>query len=281
MPQVTERSETYVLGHSPDELRRLNAQGSILRPYTEELLCEAGITTGMRVLDAGCGTGDVTLLAAELVGPSGAVVGIDRAHEALSAAQARAETRDLPGVSFREADIATFADLEPFDAVVGRFVLAYQPDPVAVLRHLASLVRPGGIVAFHEFVLLSPTLSWPERPLFQRVVHWYTEPLRRSGFHTEMGIRLHATFIEAGLPTPPIRLEGVTAAGVDQFRLAWQANTVRTMLPVLERTGVATAEEVGIDTLLDRMIEEARTIGGAPCVILLGSGWTRTPAAGT
>jgi hypothetical protein len=69
---------TYVLGHSPAEMRRLENQGTMLRPITERLLRNAGIDAGMRVLDLGCGAGDVSMLAAELVGPEGSIVGIDR-----------------------------------------------------------------------------------------------------------------------------------------------------------------------------------------------------------
>jgi ubiquinone/menaquinone biosynthesis C-methylase UbiE len=50
----------------------------MLRPITERLLRSAGIEPGMRVLDIGCGAGDVSMLAAELVGSTGSVVGIDR-----------------------------------------------------------------------------------------------------------------------------------------------------------------------------------------------------------
>jgi ubiquinone/menaquinone biosynthesis C-methylase UbiE len=72
---------TYALGHSSAEIQRLKDQAAMLRPITERLLRSAGIDAGMRVLDLGCGAGDVSMLAAELVGPAGIVVGIDRSRE--------------------------------------------------------------------------------------------------------------------------------------------------------------------------------------------------------
>jgi ubiquinone/menaquinone biosynthesis C-methylase UbiE len=80
----------YILGHSPDEVRRLMLQADVLRPITERLLKEAGLKPDMRVLDLGCGAGDVAMLAADLVGPKGCVVGIDRSAEALDLARNRA-----------------------------------------------------------------------------------------------------------------------------------------------------------------------------------------------
>ena len=81
---------TYVLGHSRAETRRLKNQGAMLRPITERLRRNVGIDAGMRVLDLGCGTGDVSMLAAELVGPEGSIVGIDRSQEVLDVAKGRA-----------------------------------------------------------------------------------------------------------------------------------------------------------------------------------------------
>jgi cyclopropane fatty-acyl-phospholipid synthase-like methyltransferase len=81
MPDVA-----YILGHSPAEIGRLIFQAGVLKPITERLLREAGVAPGMRVLDLGCGTGDVALLVAELVGPNGAVVGIDRNGDVLTVA---------------------------------------------------------------------------------------------------------------------------------------------------------------------------------------------------
>ena len=86
---------TYALGHSSAEIQRLANQGAMLRPITERLLRNAGIDAGMRVLDLGCGVGDVSMLAAELVGPAGSVVGIDRSQEVLNMAKERAQDAGL------------------------------------------------------------------------------------------------------------------------------------------------------------------------------------------
>jgi ubiquinone/menaquinone biosynthesis C-methylase UbiE len=116
----------YILGHSEREIRRLVRQAAILRPITERLLCNAGIRPGMRVLDLGCGGGDVAMLAAELVGACGSVVGIDQNPDVIAVARQRARNAGLRHVDFREARAEGFSDPDPFDAVIGRYILIHQ-----------------------------------------------------------------------------------------------------------------------------------------------------------
>ena len=99
---------TYALGHSPAEVQRLKSQGAMLRPITERLLRNVGIDAGMRILDLGCGAGDVSMLAAELVGPEGSIVGIDRSQEVLNVAKERAREGGLHHISV-QASIEAFS----------------------------------------------------------------------------------------------------------------------------------------------------------------------------
>jgi ubiquinone/menaquinone biosynthesis C-methylase UbiE len=150
---MTVREHNYILGHSEAEIRRLQTQAAILQPITERLLRCAGIQTGLRVLDLGCGAGDVAMLAAELVGPLGTVVGIDRNPQVLSVATQRARSRGLKHLTFHEAAVDTFVDSAGFDLVVGCYVLIHQTNPAAFLRAAARLAKPGGTIAFHELRL--------------------------------------------------------------------------------------------------------------------------------
>jgi 2-polyprenyl-3-methyl-5-hydroxy-6-metoxy-1,4-benzoquinol methylase len=124
----------YALGHSDRELERLTAQARLLDPITRGFFRDAGIVPGMRVLDIGSGAGDVAFLAAEMVGETGEVIGVDRAATALGVASARADARSLRNVSFRAGEPGEMAFARPFDAVVGRYVLQHQGDPVTMLR---------------------------------------------------------------------------------------------------------------------------------------------------
>src|SRR5262249_40612789 len=117
----------YSLGHSEKELRRLRIQATWYEPSTLRLFQQAGISEGMRVLDVGCGVGDVSFTARKLVGATGEVVGIDRSELAIAEAWQRAESAGLTNVNFLTADLDNFRSEKKFDAVVGRLVLMYPP----------------------------------------------------------------------------------------------------------------------------------------------------------
>jgi SAM-dependent methyltransferase len=256
-------SRPYVLGHSQAELERLTAQARLLEPFTRRLFEDAGIGPGMRVLDAGCGHGDVTLLAAEQVGPTGEVVGLDNAPAAVEASRRRCAS--IPNVDVVLGDLAEVTFERPFDAVVGRTVLGYVADPVAALRNLRACVAPGGVVAFQEWDL-DGVPHQTHAPLFARSARLVVDALRAGGFRTDLGLDLAALFQEAGLPAPWLGAD--IAIGEDLFELA--AGLIRSLLGAIERFGLATAGELEVETLAARLRDEAsrsrRPVIGMPFV---------------
>jgi SAM-dependent methyltransferase len=249
----------YVLGHTVGELRRLAVQATNVDPITRGFVRDGGVTQGMRVLDIGSGGGHVAFLVADLVGSAGHVVGVDRSPAAVAAATADARQRSLSNVEFRTGDPAQMTFEEPFDAVVGRFVLEFQPDPVSVLKNVARHVRPGGPVVFHELAW-SGIWSFPPALLHDRCCAWAMAAIHRSGTETNMGLKLYSTFVAAGLPEPTMRVEVPIAGGAQVGTMLEQvAGLVDSLAPAMERHGVATAEEIGSESLLQRLQDEART----------------------
>jgi len=126
-------------------------QARILRPYTEKFFRAAGLAPGMRVLDVGSGMGDVALLSADIVGPGGRVLGIDRDATALDNARRRTDEQGCSSwVEFQASDLDEFAITDQFDALVGRYVLLYQPDPSSTIRSLLRSVKLGGGIVFQS-----------------------------------------------------------------------------------------------------------------------------------
>jgi len=149
-------ASNYVLGQSAHEYERLMLQARLLRPYTEKFFRAAGLAPRMRVSDVGSGMGDVALLSADIVGPAGSVLGIDRDAAALDNARRRTEEQGYASwVEFQTGDLDEFTTTDQFDALVGRYVLLYQPDPSSVIRSLLRSVKPGGTSFCRNQVLVS------------------------------------------------------------------------------------------------------------------------------
>jgi hypothetical protein len=159
---------------------------------------------------------------------------------------------------------------------VGRLILAYLPDPAATLRKLTGHLRPGGIVVFQEMAarLLH---SVPDGPHLRKCSQWIMDTLERAGFELDMGCKLLATFGNAGLPAPQMiaggRVEGSPQSPVYRYLAA----VLRSLLPMAERVGVATAAEISVDTVAERLRKEA--VQSNACIMLppLVGAWTRMP----
>ena len=269
-------SSDYLLGSTDAEHERLIRQAVRLAPVTEGFFREAGIGPGQRVLDLGSGVGDVAMLAARLVGPSGEVVGIERDPRSITRARTRAAGAGLRNVTFTQSDVAQFPSDKPFDAAVGRYILQFLPDPAAVLRSLSQRVRPGGIIAFQEgswapFVLLSAHL-----PLWSASVSLLHEASLRSGVNLEMGLALHKSFQDAGLPAPNMRLE--MELGHDPDFTRWVSDVVCTLQTKIRDVGLSLESLGDLDTLQERLQEEVASSNTVVPWIGLVAAWCRTSA---
>ena len=275
MSQTASPARHYALGHSDEEINRLIAQSQTLDDLTRQVFYQAGIGPEMRVFDIGCGAGDVSFLAARLVGPEGHVIGVDRSNEAVEAARGRAEASGLANVEFRVADLPDLELEAPVDALIGRLVLMYFPDPAVVLRRLAPLVRPGGIVAFHEIDIESAR-SLPPGELFATSIKRIADTFTRTGADIRSGINLGPISREAGLPPPQMALSAQIECGPDYTFQNQIVGLTRSLLPLMERTGVASAEEVDVETLGNRLHDQALKSGATLVSPSYVGAWTRT-----
>lgn len=265
---------SYVLGHGSDEHRRLMLQSRFVGDLTEWLFARAGLAKGMSVLDVGCGAGDVSILAAAFVGPSGNVLGVDQSPDSVALASERAKSAGLTNVRFEVGVLENLQQSGPFDALVGRLILLYLKDPAAVLRKMAELVRPGGLIVFQEMEMATAR-SVPDVPLFARCGGWIVEAFNRAGVETSMGSRLHPIYKQAGLAEPQMISAGRVEGSPQSEIYEWLAQTIRSLLPMIEKTGVATKEEVGIDTLADRLRAEVTDKGGVVHSPIFVGAWAR------
>ena len=253
----TNRDVNYTLGRTSHETTRLIEQSKIYGETTRSLCVRAGITTGMRVLDIGSGAGDVALTIAELVGESGQVVGVDINPAILDTARQRAADRGMTHIEFIAGDARTIDFDEKFDALIGRFVLMYMAAPVSALKQLITHLKPCGIVAFHEpEYTLYPSYHHPGTPLMNQLYQWILDVFEHSGAHLDMGMGLYRTFIEVGLPPPEMHLQSPIGAAEKWVGYRYMATIFQSLLPLIEKYEIATAEEVDIATLAERLRAE-------------------------
>jgi SAM-dependent methyltransferase len=242
---------------------------------TRRLLVDAGIAGGMRVLDIGCGSGDVSFMLAQLVGEAGLVVGVDRDPRPLVAARERAQALGFPNVRFIEGNFdALSAEPDKFDAAVGRRVLMYQPEPVDALRQLARALRPGGLVIFQEHDSATVRGVHASLPLHERIRGWIWETVKREGADIHMGLGLATALARAGFAVEGLRAEAIVQTPTARYPAA---SIVRAMLPRIVRHGIATEQEIDVDTLDQRMIDERVKADTTSVGELVFGAWARRP----
>ena len=200
-------SSGYALGYAEAERQRLVSQAVRLGPILEAFLRDVGIREGDRVLDVASGLGDVSLALARLVTYRGAVVGIERDAGSIGIARARVATVGMRNVTFVQADVNAFECDERFDAVVGRFILVFLPERVAVIRRLARLLRPGGVIAFQEPLREATQAINAHLPLQHACGTRLRGAFAQAGADTEIGGKVYSLFQEAGLNAPQLRCD--------------------------------------------------------------------------
>jgi SAM-dependent methyltransferase len=264
---------TYALGSDEQEQQRLERQASILSEITERFLREAGLRPGMRVLDLGCGVGDVAMLAARIVGPLGEVVAVDRDPAMLETTRRRADGPALP-VRVVEADVMRLdLDEEPFDAVIGRLLLMHLPDAPTAVRAAIRHVREGGIVAFQDFTSAEVRV-YPPLPKTQRAVDRITDAFERLGCDVRCGDNLRAIFLAAGLPEPELRAESLIGGGPDASVFWMIRGVTETLLTAMEGLGLAAPGEIDPERLYEEVRDEVGEARGVVVAPLVGA-WAR------
>jgi ubiquinone/menaquinone biosynthesis C-methylase UbiE len=234
----------------------------------------------MRVLELGCGIGEVSLIAARLVGPHGHVHGIDIDGDALEIARSRCRSAGHDHVAFEMIDVATHAPTQLYDAVIGRHILIHTPDAGAVLQKAVERVHVGGLIAFQEYDLSFYPRGYPEMPLMFWVEEVLTEFFRRGVPRPNIGTQLFWLMQEAGLPPPECRLECVMDGGPYSPVYEWLAETVRSLLPRMEALGITNAETADCDTLAQRMRDAAVAKRGVVIAPAMIGAFARKPHAG-
>ncbi|MBX8993103.1 methyltransferase domain-containing protein [Staphylococcus pettenkoferi] len=175
--------------------------------FTARIFEQVGISKGMRVLDVGCATGEVSRLVSEIVGETGEVVGIDTSGQMIEMAQ-----QNNPGsnITYLQQDIYDLPeDLGKFDAIVGRRVLMYLPDPQRALQLLIQHLKPNGIIAFQESDAINCGVGGDRLPHHQEAIQRVWKTVQAEGGDIHICQKLYDIFLRLGIESPHIEAEAV------------------------------------------------------------------------
>ncbi len=237
------------------------------------MLDDAGIGPGMRVLEIGCGPGAVALMLSRRVGNQGHVFAVDHNPQMLEVARERAREAGVSNLTFIEGGFdVVLPEHGTLDAVVGRRVLMYQPDPAKAVAQVAHAIRTGGIIAFHEHDMVAINNSRTSLALHDRVRSWLREMLRLEGANLHMGFELYSALSAAGLAVERVRAEANVLTPTAGYPVA---AIIRAVLPRLLQQGIVTEADVDIETLDERLAAERREAGATCLWEMVFCAWAR------
>jgi hypothetical protein len=139
-------------------------------------------------------------------------------------------------------------------------------------------LRPGGIVAFQE-IDMSQLSTVPASDLFDRVGGGIRSAFNAGGAELNMGGKLLATFLRAGFPRPTMIAATRVESGPESPAYDYIARVLRSLMPLVERGNIATEVEIGIDTLVDRLRQDAVTKESVIFLPRLVGAWSRFPVS--
>jgi ubiquinone/menaquinone biosynthesis C-methylase UbiE len=227
--------------------------------FTQRLLTDGGIKKGMRVLDVGCGTGDLSVMASELAGDNGEVVGLDISENALAEARNAIGEKRISTVKFVQADITELPDnIGIFDAIIGRRVLMYLSDAALGINSLLPYLTANGKMIFQESDCMASSFCAQSMPLHTKVQTWIWNTVAKEGGEIHIGRQLYYLMRNANLKILQMRAEAILHTYESGSDLGWVA---KIMAPRMISHGVVTLEEMDADTLEDRLQLELRESG--------------------
>jgi SAM-dependent methyltransferase len=232
----------YVLGTNDEEIERLGLQHRVWRPTTLECWRRAGITIGSRVIDVGAGPGYATVDLAEIVGPSGEILAIERSPRFLQIAQHTCDRRGLTNVRFRQADLMedSLGKMD-FDAAWCRWVACFVSDPAKLINEIAAALRGGGIAIFHEYIDYRTWRFSPRKPAHESFVREVVASWRASGGEPDVALFFPPWLKRAGLRVIDIRPRVLTITPRD-YAWNWSASFIESNVARLRELGRVTAD---------------------------------------
>jgi SAM-dependent methyltransferase len=235
-----ERNDDYVLGTHDEEVTRLGLQHRAWRAYALDAWRRAGFRTGQTLVDIGCGPGWASLDLAEIVGPAGRVVAIDRSRRFLQALERARTDRQLPQIEPIELDLDVAAlPALAADGAWARWAFAFLREPRRLLGQVAATLKPGGVFVVHEYFDYSTWRVSPRSEEIEAFVQLVIRAWRDSGGEPDVGLDLPRWLRELGFDVRLVR-PIVDVIAPRDFAWEWPLSFVRSGVQRLQDLGYLT-----------------------------------------
>lgn len=273
---------SYVIGTHEAEIERLGVQHRVWRASVLAFWRRHGVTEGMTVIDAGAGPGYASLDLAEIVGPTGHVIALERSRRFLDALERQAAQRGLTNIQTIETDLMDFDwSTVCADSIWCRWVLAFVADPASVVRGMAQALKPGGIALLHEYYDYASWRLAPHSQLFEGYVAKIIARWRLSSGEPDIALALPRLLSNAGLTVDSISPQ-VFAARMSDFASRWPMGFAREYIPTLRDSGDLTAGEAdAVAHLLAQTESDPEAVVVTPGVLHIAAHKPLNPVAKT
>ena len=181
----------YVIGVGKDDEERLSLLNELFGKTSKDLLLKAGLTQGMRVLEVGCGTGNMTRWIAKQVGDNGHVTAVDISPEQIHIAKDNCSQSH--NITFIESSLFDLNVSNKFDLIYSRFLVMHLQNPFEGLQYLTQLLKPNGILVSEE-ATNSVTACYPESPVFRKYRELVMALFTKKNIDFDIGEKLYAYF---------------------------------------------------------------------------------------
>lgn len=266
------KDRDYILGTHDAEIARLGLQHRVWRPTALEFWRRAGITMGSTVIDAGCGPGYAAIDLAEIVGPKGHVIAIDRSRRFLDVLRARAETLRLTNIEIIEAELTD--DVWPkaaTDFIWCRWVYAFVREPAVIMRHMALALKPGGVLVNQEYYDYRGWRLAPADAEFECFVQIVMQSWRDEGGEPDIGLDMVRLAMDAGLEVALAEPE-VHIARPGNYFWEWPSAFIKNSLDRLVELKKLTADDaVRLIAIWKKAESDPRTLMFTPGVLMLAA----------
>jgi ubiquinone/menaquinone biosynthesis C-methylase UbiE len=237
----------YILGTGDTESTRLGLQHRLWSASAHNLWERVAIRPGMSILDVGCGPGHGSIDLAQIVGPAGRIYAVDESPLFLKHLHDRLAGLHLKNIDRILGDAQQLPALLPslasrIDIAYCRWVLCFVPDPEAVIRGVASLLKPGGRFAIQDYFNYESMTIAPRKEAFSRVIRAVGKSWRTRGGDPDIISRIPALFRKHGLELTHLAVNERIAQPHSSM-WAWPDAFWASYLPRLVEMGEITREE--------------------------------------